>query len=128
MSDQALPTDAHENATASGGDSERVTHGGEPFVHSRPVLLVVFAALRGEARHVVSYAIFGSSLIILYTMSTLYHSMTIPGQTHPGGPGPLFHLYPDRRDIYGFRPDGLADRHGVVDVRSRMGPGVVGSP
>lgn len=37
------------------------------------VLLVVFAAIRGTAWHVVSFSIFGASLILLYSASTLYH-------------------------------------------------------
>lgn len=37
------------------------------------VLLVVFASLRGTAWHVVSFSIFGTSLILLYSASTLYH-------------------------------------------------------
>lgn len=37
------------------------------------VLLVVFGALNGTAWHVVSFSIFGASLILLYTASTLYH-------------------------------------------------------
>ncbi len=37
------------------------------------VLLVVFAAMRGTAWHVVSFSIFGASLVLLYTASTLYH-------------------------------------------------------
>lgn len=39
------------------------------------VILVVHAALYGDAWHVVSFAIFGSSLVILYTCSTLLHSL-----------------------------------------------------
>ncbi len=39
------------------------------------VLLVVFAALNGSAWHVVSTAIFGTTLVLLYTTSTLYHSL-----------------------------------------------------
>jgi hemolysin III len=38
------------------------------------VLLVVFASIRGDAWKVVSFSIYGASLIILYTTSTLYHS------------------------------------------------------
>jgi len=38
------------------------------------VVLVVFAAQKGTAWHVVGFAIFGSSLILLYAASTLYHS------------------------------------------------------
>jgi hemolysin III len=36
-------------------------------------MLVTFAALYGDAWHVVSVAIFGASLVLLYTASTLYH-------------------------------------------------------
>ncbi len=41
-------------------------------------VLVAFAALRGDAWHVVTCAIFGATLIICYTTSTLYHSIPIP--------------------------------------------------
>lgn len=37
------------------------------------VLLVYFAAIKGTVWHVVSFSIFGASLILLYTSSTLYH-------------------------------------------------------
>lgn len=36
--------------------------------------LVTWASLRGTAWHVVSAAIFGATLVLLYTASTLYHS------------------------------------------------------
>lgn len=39
------------------------------------VLMVVFAARYGDAWHVVSTAIFGTTLVLLYTASTLYHSL-----------------------------------------------------
>ena len=39
--------------------------------------LVAFAAVRGDARAVVASAVFGTTLILLYTASTLYHA--IPG-------------------------------------------------
>ena len=42
------------------------------------VLLIVFASIYGTARHVVSCSIFGVSLILLYTASTLYHSFRKP--------------------------------------------------
>lgn len=41
-------------------------------------VIIVFAALTGEASKIVSVSIFGASLIIMFTMSTLYHSMTNP--------------------------------------------------
>lgn len=40
------------------------------------VLLVVFASIKGTAWHIVSFSIFGVTLILLYLSSTLYHSMT----------------------------------------------------
>ncbi|MDR3719098.1 MAG: hemolysin III family protein [Bryobacteraceae bacterium] len=43
------------------------------------VILVVFAALRGNAWHVVSCAVFGVTLILLYLASTLYHALP-PGK------------------------------------------------
>lgn len=42
------------------------------------VLLTVAAAMRGSARHVVGGVIFGATLVLLYTMSTLYHSLRNP--------------------------------------------------
>jgi hemolysin III len=54
-----------------------ITHGlGTLFAIAAPVLLVVRAAQRGTAWHVVSFAIFGATLILLYLFSTLYHSIT----------------------------------------------------
>ena len=40
------------------------------------VVLLVFSVIYGNALAVVSSSIYGASLIILYTMSTLYHSFT----------------------------------------------------
>ncbi len=40
------------------------------------VLLIVFAAINGDALDVVAVSIYGTTLIILYTISTLYHSLT----------------------------------------------------
>ena len=37
------------------------------------VVLVLFAARRATTWHVVSFAVFGASLLLLYTASTLYH-------------------------------------------------------
>ena len=43
------------------------------------VLVVVFAALRGTAIHVVAGAIYGSTLVLLYASSTFYHALR-PGR------------------------------------------------
>jgi hemolysin III len=42
------------------------------------VLLVARASLYGDVWHIVSFSIFGSSLIILYAASTFYHSAKKP--------------------------------------------------
>ena len=42
------------------------------------VLLVVFSAMTGEAISVVSCSIYGVSLVLLYTASTLYHAIARP--------------------------------------------------
>ena len=42
------------------------------------VLLVVFASLEGSAWHVVSFSIYGASLIVLYAASTFYHNSKTP--------------------------------------------------
>lgn len=54
-----------------------ITHGiGALLATAGLVLLVVFAALQGTVWHITSFAIFGSMLLLLYVMSTLYHSLT----------------------------------------------------
>lgn len=40
------------------------------------VILIVSAAIRGGAIRVVSASIYGASLVIMFTMSTLYHALT----------------------------------------------------
>ncbi len=42
------------------------------------VLLVVRASLYGNAWHIVSFSIFGASLVTLYAASTIYHSAKNP--------------------------------------------------
>ena len=39
------------------------------------VLLVVHASLHGDARRIVSVSVYGAALVVLYTFSTLYHSL-----------------------------------------------------
>lgn len=54
-----------------------VSHGvGACLSIAGTVVLLVFSVIYGNALAVVSSAIYGVSLIILYTMSTLYHSFT----------------------------------------------------
>lgn len=57
-----------------------VSHGvGAAISVAACVLMVIKAAFSGSAVSVVSAAIFGGSLILLYTMSTLYHALSHPG-------------------------------------------------
>lgn len=52
-----------------------ITHGlGACLAVASLVVLVVFAFLKGTAWHIVSFSVFGASLVILYLASTLYHS------------------------------------------------------
>ncbi|OGO76774.1 MAG: hemolysin [Clostridiales bacterium GWB2_37_7] len=41
------------------------------------VLMIYYAAVKGTVWHIVSFSIFGGSLILLYTASTLYHLLNI---------------------------------------------------
>lgn len=42
------------------------------------VLLIVFSARKGNTMGVVGSSIYGGTMIVLYTMSTLYHALTNP--------------------------------------------------
>ncbi|RJP16083.1 MAG: hemolysin III family protein [Candidatus Abyssobacteria bacterium SURF_5] len=56
-----------------------VTHGiGALLSVAGLAVLVVFAALHGDRWHVISFSIFGGSLICLYGASTLYHGFSRP--------------------------------------------------
>lgn len=59
------------------------------------VLLVVFASLDGSAWHVVSFTIYGVTMLILYTCSTLVHSFP------EGKVKDLFEIF-DHSSIYLF--------------------------
>lgn len=55
--------------------ANRLTHGlGAVLSVAGLVWLVVAAVLHGDAWHITSSAIFGSTLVLLYGASTLYHS------------------------------------------------------
>ncbi|MGD9939664.1 MAG: hemolysin III family protein [Clostridia bacterium] len=60
-----------------------ITHGiGALLAIAALVVLIVSAATRSDAWAVVSFAIFGSSAVLLYTMSTVYHSVAAPRAKH----------------------------------------------
>lgn len=54
-----------------------ITHGiGALLAVAALVILIVFASIYGDAWHIVSFTIYGVSLVLLFTVSTLYHSLT----------------------------------------------------
>lgn len=68
-------TFAHKGFSRREEVAHAVTHGlGVLASIAGLVVLVVLAAQRGGARLVVSVSIFGASMVILYTASTLYHA------------------------------------------------------
>ena len=53
-----------------------ITHGvGGLLAIGGLAVLTTFAALRGSAWHVVACSIFGATMVLLYTVSTLYHGI-----------------------------------------------------
>ena len=46
------------------------------------ILLVVKASIYGNVWHIVSFSIYGTSLIVLYAASTFYHASTTPKIRH----------------------------------------------
>ncbi len=56
-----------------------VTHGiGMIAAIAGAALLIVFASLKGDAWEIVGVSVFATSLVALYTASTLYHAATDP--------------------------------------------------
>ncbi len=56
-----------------------VTHGtGALLSIAALVLLVLSAVAAGDAQTIAAYAIFGASLVLLFTMSTIYHALRAP--------------------------------------------------
>jgi hemolysin III len=56
-----------------------VTHGlGALLSACGLVALVVLASMRGDAWHVIGCAVFGTTLVLLYAASTLYHAIPSP--------------------------------------------------
>ena len=54
-----------------------ITHGiGTLLSIAALVILIIFAVIKGNIWHVVSFTIFGTTLVMLYLFSTLYHSFT----------------------------------------------------
>ncbi len=79
---------SRQNLTARTSDSRytigeeianSITHGlGAGLAIAGLVFLVYYSAVYGTIWHIVSCAIYGTTLVLLYTISTLYHSIPSP--------------------------------------------------
>jgi hemolysin III len=71
----ALPAEAPKRAYSRGEEiANWLTHGiGAALSVAGLTLLIIFAGSRGDAWHIVSFTVFGLTLLALYTASTLYH-------------------------------------------------------
>ncbi len=72
---------SREPQTYSRGEelANSITHGtGIVLGIAGLAVLTAFASVYGEARHIVAVSIFGTAMIVMYTASTLYHSITHP--------------------------------------------------
>jgi hemolysin III len=76
--------------------SNSITHGiGALISVAALVILIVFASLYGNAWHVVSFTLFGVTMVLLYTSSTLVHAL------RPGRAKDFFEIM-DHSAIYFF--------------------------
>ena len=74
------PNDLPTRYSKSEEIANSITHGlGIVLALGGLVVLIIFAALYGNAWHIVSCSIFGAALVLLYSVSTLYHSVQNPG-------------------------------------------------
>jgi hemolysin III len=68
----------HNRKVSTGEEiANAITHGiGALLAVAALVVLIVMAAIHGSVWHIVSFSIFGATLVLLYFASTLYHSLT----------------------------------------------------
>ena len=81
MSHEKVPDTSKNHKLYTIGEeiANGITHGiGTGLSVAGLTLLVVLAALYGDVWRIVSFSIYGSTLIILYLASTLYHSFQHP--------------------------------------------------
>src|SRR5262245_9191253 len=79
---QAVERSAHKLYTAGEEIAHALTHGlGVILAIAGLTVMVARATLYGNAWHIVGAAIFGTTLVLMYTASTLYHS--IPAEQLP---------------------------------------------
>lgn len=82
MAVRAIPSAALEEPAYRFGEelAHSVIHGvGIVLSIVGLAVLVALAAMRGGALHVATCAVYGTTLILLYVASTLYHSIPLPG-------------------------------------------------
>ena len=76
--------------------SNSITHGiGVILSIAALVILIVFASLYGNVWHIVSFTLFGATMLLLYTSSTLLHALK------PGRAKDFFEIM-DHSSIYFF--------------------------
>lgn len=75
---------ARDNLYSFGEElAHAITHGlGVVLAIVGLCVLVVRAALYGDVWHVVASSVFGATLVLMYTASTLYHSIPLPRARH----------------------------------------------
>lgn len=83
----AVPTaleHARDNIYSFGEElAHAITHGlGAVVAIIGLVVLVVRAAMYGDAWHVIASSVFGATLVMMYLASTLYHSIPLPKARH----------------------------------------------
>jgi hemolysin III len=68
----------HNRKVSTGEEiANAITHGiGALLAVAGLVVLIVMAVIHGSVWHIVSFSIFGATLVLLYFASTLYHSLT----------------------------------------------------
>ncbi len=112
-----------------------ITHGiGAALALLGTVLLLLrCAALSLSPWHVVSFLIYGVSMVGLYTASTLYHcrNVSVKGPYRPAQVRPRLYLLPHRRYLYPYLPGGAPHRRclglGPVRCHLGLGPGRAGA-
>lgn len=73
----AQSTKTYRKLSAGEEIANAITHGiGSVLSIAALVVLIIIAGRQGDIWHLVSFSIYGSSLILLYLSSTLYHSFT----------------------------------------------------
>lgn len=75
----SIASQSHKLYTLGEEIANSITHGiGAGLSVAGLIVLVVLATLYGDVWQIVSFSVYGSSLIVLYLVSTLYHSFQNP--------------------------------------------------